>query len=257
MERGLLTARGLDRVLRVAWTVADLAGHDRPGRRRRRARPCNCAPASAAACPTAIWSAAVTPGTGEGERRRAPPHPGRRARGRSTAARWLREVGARARPGRRLAGGGEPLPGAVSAARCGGVRGAGPPAPDPERTWRPPRRPGARFVCPGDDGVAGAARRPRDASGPSACGCADGPSLRLWALRSVAVVGARACTDYGAHMAARSARASPSAGWVVVSGAAYGVDGAAHRGALRRGRRHRRRAGLRRRRALPARATPS
>ncbi|MCD2464126.1 YifB family Mg chelatase-like AAA ATPase [Streptomyces sp. MBT42] len=30
IERGLLTARGLDRVLRVAWTVADLAGHDRP-----------------------------------------------------------------------------------------------------------------------------------------------------------------------------------------------------------------------------------
>ncbi|MEN8650628.1 ATP-binding protein [Streptomyces sp. 21So2-11] len=30
MERGLLTARGLDRVLRVAWTVADLAGCDRP-----------------------------------------------------------------------------------------------------------------------------------------------------------------------------------------------------------------------------------
>ncbi|MEU0739486.1 YifB family Mg chelatase-like AAA ATPase [Streptomyces sp. NPDC006134] len=31
LERGFLTARGLDRVLRVAWTVADLAGHDRPG----------------------------------------------------------------------------------------------------------------------------------------------------------------------------------------------------------------------------------
>ncbi|WP_234104889.1 ATP-binding protein, partial [Streptomyces venezuelae] len=30
IERGLLTARGLDRVLRVAWTVADLAGHERP-----------------------------------------------------------------------------------------------------------------------------------------------------------------------------------------------------------------------------------
>jgi magnesium chelatase family protein len=30
LERGLLTARGLDRVLRVAWTVADIAGHDRP-----------------------------------------------------------------------------------------------------------------------------------------------------------------------------------------------------------------------------------
>ncbi|MFI9275335.1 YifB family Mg chelatase-like AAA ATPase [Kitasatospora sp. NPDC052896] len=32
MERGQLTARGLDRVLRVAWTVADLAGRAAPGR---------------------------------------------------------------------------------------------------------------------------------------------------------------------------------------------------------------------------------
>ncbi|MGM0348800.1 YifB family Mg chelatase-like AAA ATPase [Streptomyces sp. TR1341] len=30
LDRGLLTARGLDRVLRVAWTLADLAGRDRP-----------------------------------------------------------------------------------------------------------------------------------------------------------------------------------------------------------------------------------
>ncbi|MFI7010586.1 YifB family Mg chelatase-like AAA ATPase [Streptomyces sp. NPDC050145] len=30
LERGFITARGLDRVLRVAWTVADLAGRDRP-----------------------------------------------------------------------------------------------------------------------------------------------------------------------------------------------------------------------------------
>ncbi|NMO32601.1 ATP-binding protein [Streptomyces sp. GMY01] len=30
LERGMLTARGLDRVLRVAWTIADLRGHARP-----------------------------------------------------------------------------------------------------------------------------------------------------------------------------------------------------------------------------------
>jgi magnesium chelatase family protein len=33
LERGALTARGMDRVLRVAWTVADLAGHGRPDAR--------------------------------------------------------------------------------------------------------------------------------------------------------------------------------------------------------------------------------
>jgi magnesium chelatase family protein len=32
MERGFLTARGLDRVLRVSWTLADLAGVDAPRR---------------------------------------------------------------------------------------------------------------------------------------------------------------------------------------------------------------------------------
>jgi len=32
MDRGLLSLRGVDRVLRVAWTLADLAGRDAPGR---------------------------------------------------------------------------------------------------------------------------------------------------------------------------------------------------------------------------------
>nr|WP_245984426.1 DNA-processing protein DprA [Streptomyces tateyamensis] len=57
-------------------------------------------------------------------------------------------------------------------------------------------------------------------------------SLRLLALRSVAVVGSRACTEYGAHVATELGAALAERGWVVCSGAAYGVDAAAHRGAL-------------------------
>ncbi|MFF7638145.1 DNA-processing protein DprA [Kitasatospora sp. NPDC008050] len=57
-------------------------------------------------------------------------------------------------------------------------------------------------------------------------------SLRLLALRSVALVGARACTAYGAHVATELAAALAERGWVVCSGAAYGIDAAAHRGAL-------------------------
>jgi DNA processing protein len=57
----------------------------------------------------------------------------------------------------------------------------------------------------------------------------------MWALRSVALVGARACTEYGAHMAATLGAGLAEHGWVVVSGGAYGVDGAAHRGALAAG----------------------
>ncbi len=59
------------------------------------------------------------------------------------------------------------------------------------------------------------------------------PSLRIWALRSVAVVGARAGTEYGAQISRSTLGAGlAERGWVVVSGGAYGVDGAAHRGAL-------------------------
>jgi DNA processing protein len=57
-------------------------------------------------------------------------------------------------------------------------------------------------------------------------------SLRLLALRSVAVVGSRACTAYGAHVATELAAELAERGWVVCSGAAYGIDAAAHRGAL-------------------------
>ncbi|HET8971287.1 MAG TPA: DNA-processing protein DprA, partial [Candidatus Nanopelagicales bacterium] len=57
-------------------------------------------------------------------------------------------------------------------------------------------------------------------------------NLRLTALRSVSVVGARACTRYGETVAAELAAGLAERGWAVVSGGAYGIDAAAHRGAL-------------------------
>ena len=54
----------------------------------------------------------------------------------------------------------------------------------------------------------------------------------LLARTAVAVVGARSCTDYGAHVARRLACELAAAGVVVVSGLARGIDGHAHRGAL-------------------------
>jgi DNA processing protein len=49
---------------------------------------------------------------------------------------------------------------------------------------------------------------------------------------AVAIVGARSCSDYGAHVARELARDLARAGVVVVSGLARGIDGCAHRGAL-------------------------
>ena len=49
---------------------------------------------------------------------------------------------------------------------------------------------------------------------------------------TVAIVGARACSSYGAQIAHQLATEFATAGVTVVSGLARGVDGAAHRGAL-------------------------
>ena len=50
--------------------------------------------------------------------------------------------------------------------------------------------------------------------------------------RAVAVVGARAATRYGEAVATELATGLVGRGWSVVSGGAYGIDAAAHRGAL-------------------------
>jgi DNA processing protein len=68
------------------------------------------------------------------------------------------------------------------------------------------------------------------------------PPVALWvrgperldelADRAVAIVGSRASTAYGEHVAGDLAHGLGERGWTVVSGGAYGIDAAAHRGAL-------------------------
>jgi len=68
------------------------------------------------------------------------------------------------------------------------------------------------------------------------------PPMVLWALgparlddiaeRAAAIVGTRACTSYGEHVAAEITAGLVERDAAVVSGGAYGIDGAAHRAAL-------------------------
>ena len=60
----------------------------------------------------------------------------------------------------------------------------------------------------------------------------DPDSLRSCLLRSVSVVGARAASPYGRRQAENIAAELGLRGWAVVSGGAFGIDAAAHCGAL-------------------------
>jgi DNA processing protein len=62
-----------------------------------------------------------------------------------------------------------------------------------------------------------------------------GGTVDLLARPAVAIVGARSCSPYGAHVARMLGRELAAAGLVVVSGMARGVDGESHRGALEAG----------------------
>ncbi|MEU7853766.1 DNA-processing protein DprA [Nonomuraea sp. NPDC049141] len=92
-------------------------------------------------------------------------------------------------------------------------------------------RSGARFIIPGSPEWPTQLDQlgPRRPLGLWLHGSAD---LRFACLRSVAVVGARAATAYGVHVAAQFAVGFSDSGWTVVSGGAFGIDGAAHRGSL-------------------------
>ena len=69
-------------------------------------------------------------------------------------------------------------------------------------------------------------------SAPSLLWVRGAPDLRVAMLRSVAMVGARACTPYGDRVASEFASELAGLGWCIVSGGAFGIDTAAHRGAL-------------------------
>lgn len=60
-------------------------------------------------------------------------------------------------------------------------------------------------------------------------------STEVLSARALAVVGARACTGYGAHVTAEFTDTACTTGAVIVSGAAYGIDAVAHRTALAAG----------------------
>jgi DNA processing protein len=102
-----------------------------------------------------------------------------------------------------------------------------PPEPALDR-WR---RDGIRLVIPGDAewpsqlDVLGEAR-------PWALWVRGHADLRFACLRSVSVVGTRAATAYGAHVCGELAIVLAEAGWTIISGGAYGIDGRAHRAAI-------------------------
>jgi DNA processing protein len=115
------------------------------------------------------------------------------------------------------------------------------PGVDPLRDLDAAARVGARLVCPQDSEwpiELDALDRLRDEGDGSAAGAPlclwvrGAADLRDIASRAVAVVGCRAATSYGLHLAGEIAFAMAEQGWVIVSGAAFGIDAAAHRGAL-------------------------
>jgi DNA processing protein len=102
---------------------------------------------------------------------------------------------------------------------------------DPIRDLATLHRFGGRLVIPGDQEWPGGF----EALGTEAPYClwVRGPlNLSSATQRAAAVVGSRAATPYGERVAGELGDGCATLGITVVSGAAYGIDGAAHRGAL-------------------------
>jgi DNA processing protein len=123
------------------------------------------------------------------------------------------------------------LPGLARALRrWAGRLGEAPAVPDLD-AWR---QAGIRLVCPGDPEWPGQLEVLGDAR-PWGLWVRGSGDLRYACLRSVSVVGTRSATAYGSHVCTEMAATLAERGWTVVSGGAFGIDGCAHRGAIRAG----------------------
>ena len=92
-------------------------------------------------------------------------------------------------------------------------------------------RVGARLLVPGSSGWPDSLDD-LELHAPMALWCR-GTDAALAALSgSIALVGARAATGYGEHITMEASAGLVDRGYAVVSGAAYGIDGMAHRAAL-------------------------
>ncbi|MFI7587753.1 DNA-processing protein DprA [Spongisporangium articulatum] len=127
----------------------------------------------------------------------------------------------------------------ASAALRGLLRGQGPPRwrsrlsdLDPVRDVRALERVGARFVVPSDPEWPGEPLSRLGVEQPFGLWVRGPLDLGEACERAIAVVGSRNCTAYGERVALELAADCARDGVTVVSGGAYGIDGAAHRGAL-------------------------
>ena len=110
---------------------------------------------------------------------------------------------------------------------------------DPSRELERAARLGIRFVVPGDeewpaalDDLTLAPHLHERGGVPVGLWCRGPLRLDEATERATAVVGSRSATTYGADVAGDIAATLARETWTVVSGAAFGIDQAAHRGAL-------------------------